>query len=119
MAIRDEKGRFVKGHAPISPGRPKLGYALADLLNKELDTPNPDNLNETNRMAIIRTLICNAKAGDISSIQMIFNRVYGKEIDILKIDTDEDLDLSNLTDEELALYNKILEKALNVVSEKD
>jgi hypothetical protein len=107
---RDANGKFAKGKKG-GPGRPKLGYVLADVFREKLN--EPDNLlpHISKFDRILRTLINNAILGDVPSIQIILNRVYGKEIDVIKLDKTPDINLADFTDEELILYRKLLDKA--------
>ena len=110
MAERNEKGQFLKG-CKGGPGRPKVKYSLPDILRAALEDPTieDDMMNELHQ--IIRTLITEAKAGNIEAAKLIFNRAYGKEADIIQINNEQEPDFSKLTNEELSLYISLLEKA--------
>ncbi len=112
-ALRNEKGQFVKGCA-AGPGRPKLGTTLADILRVIGQEKDGEN---TNLEILVRNLFEQAKGGDIPSISIVLNRMFGKEADIIHIDTEEMIDLSKLSDEELVMYNKLLGKIENESTE--
>jgi hypothetical protein len=111
--LRDSHGRFAKGKKG-GPGRPKLGLVLSDILREAVADPDPSNPEKTKFQHIVETLINNAMQGDIPSTQIILNRIYGKEIDLINISSGDELDLGKLSDEELVLYNDLLGKILDV-----
>lgn len=65
------KTAFKPGQSGNPRGRPPKGYALADLLNDELD-----RLDQ--RKKVVRTLITAAVNGDMQAVKIIFDRIDGK-----------------------------------------
>lgn len=106
---RDAKGRWLKGKRG-GPGRQKLAIPLSDEIRLALAESSQSYPDLTNRQALIKVLIGLGLQGNIASIQLLFDRGYGKAADVIQIEKGEDVDLSLLTTEELAIYFSLLEK---------
>jgi hypothetical protein len=116
--LRDEKsGKFLKGNK--SGGRKKSGYALTDMLKADSDKPDLLIPTMTRNERIVKTIVDKAIEGDYHCIEVYLNRMYGKEVERIAFETEEPLDLSKLTYEELVEYDKLLEKLENVNAEQD
>jgi len=78
-SIRDGRGRFVPGHAGLSPGNPHAAQ-VSRLRAALLEAVTPEDLR-----AIVRVLIRMARKGSLPAIKELFERVLGKpvELDIL------------------------------------
>ena len=111
MEGRDEHGRFKKGEYKGGPGRPKVGYALPEMMRAALEAESTENPNASELKQIIKALFVEAKSGNIEAAKLIFNRAYGKEADVIQIENTQEPDFSKLTNEELSLYITLLEKA--------
>jgi hypothetical protein len=111
MQVRNAKGQFIKGTGG-GPGRPRLGLALADIL-RAIAEEEDSYTGETNLQILVRTLFEQAKAGDIPSIQIVLNRMFGREPEIFNIIAGQEPSLELLSDEELETYNALLEKTLD------
>lgn len=76
--MRDEKGRIKKGHALNPNGKPKGAKHMTTLLKDALKKV-AEGSDDPNDVAIVQSLISSAKAGNISAIEMVFNRIDGKQ----------------------------------------
>lgn len=79
--------QFEKGQSGNPKGRPKKGTAIADILNKLLDTPKD---NKTRREIILDKVLTMAESGDMAAINFIADRTEGKALErIVTQETDE------------------------------
>lgn len=75
---RDEKGRLAKGSVLNPKGKEKGTKHMTTLLKDALKKV-AEGSDDPNDVAIVNTLIASAKAGNISAIEMVFNRIDGKQ----------------------------------------
>jgi hypothetical protein len=75
---RDEKGRLEKGSVLNPKGKEKGTKHMTTLLKEALKRVAGDS-EDPNDVAIVNSLISSAKAGNISAIEMVFNRIDGKQ----------------------------------------
>lgn len=76
-----------KGEVRNPNGRPKKGTAIADILNKLLDTPKD---NKTRREIILDKVLTMAENGEMAAINFIADRTEGKALErIVTQETDE------------------------------
>lgn len=116
---RSETGRFLKGNTVSKKPHKKWGYHLTELLKEEGDIPDTLLPEKTKLQRVIETLYNDAIAGNMRAIEIIFERLYGKEPDVLQLGLEEQLDLGKLSDSELVEYNQLLEKLENDKSKQD
>jgi hypothetical protein len=97
-----------KGETLNPNGRPKklpeLDTLLADVLGGE---------SGGEAKAILLALVTKAKKGDVRAAEVLFDRGYGKakqDVTQRTIIKDERRDLSKLSEQELELYERILDK---------
>ena len=75
---RDEKGRLAKGSI-LNPKGGEKGKKHMTTILKEALKKVAEGSDDPNDIAIVNTLISSAKAGNISAIEMVFNRIDGKQ----------------------------------------
>lgn len=69
---RDEMGRLLPGHTANPYGRPKKGFAMADVMRDML------NANPKLRETIMAKLLEGAAKGDLAFIREVLDRTDGK-----------------------------------------
>jgi hypothetical protein len=97
-----------KGETANPNGRPKKLPELDHLLAEVLGEESGDEAK-----AILQALLTKAKKGDVRAAEVLFDRAYGKakqDVTQRTIIKDERRDLSKLSEEELQLYERILDK---------
>jgi hypothetical protein len=111
---RDASGKWVKGNkASKGYGPPHKGYGIKDLMDAELDKMDDLIPTMTKRQRVIKTIVEDAIKGRAWAVEIVLNRVYGRELERISLEKAEDLDLGALSDEELVAYNSLLTKVLN------
>lgn len=75
---RDEKGRLAKGSV-LNPKGGEKGKKHMTTILKEALKKVADGSDDPNDVAIVNSLISSAKAGNIGAIEMVFNRIDGKQ----------------------------------------
>ena len=82
-AVRDAKGRFLRGVTrPAGPGRPRKENCIPDILNKILDEEvDIQGKRMTKREAILRGAVTAAGQGDKHARDFIADRSEGKAVD--------------------------------------
>lgn len=114
--VRDENGRFVKGHTGNPKGRTPKKYTLSDILREKLtDTikvqkvSSDGNTTEELRIkadALLEKWLAIALSGDKNAIKDIIERLEGKPIQAIAGVKDEPLTVkvirSSLADDETA-----------------
>jgi hypothetical protein len=74
MDSRDENGRFLPGNN-ASPGRPKKGNALTDLLREAGALAEADGVSKNDKLTAM--LWAKALEGDMAAIKYIYDRIDG------------------------------------------
>lgn len=78
---------FKKGDPRINrKGRPRKGGALTDLIKKELERREGDNIR-TNKEIIADILVKEATKGNLQAIDRIYDRIEGKAVSIMDIES--------------------------------
>lgn len=85
--VRDESGRYVKGHSANPGGRPAGRLSLTSKLKKILSQQDPKHPDKTNADTVMEVAVLAAKTGEFRFFQEILNRVDGKVAD--KLDLNE------------------------------
>ncbi len=102
---------FKKGDPRINrKGRTPLGTTLAEYLRniiEETDGGKKQSIADE----MMQVAITKAKKGRFQFWDAILNRAYGKVPDKVEMQTQEKPDLTQLTDEELQTWMRLLEKA--------
>jgi hypothetical protein len=111
--IKDDGKRFSKDYQPANRGRPKGAKSRSTILKKWLeaktDITNPiTKLKQKGTVEdeVILALITKARKGDVAAAREILDTMYGK----LKDKTEHSFDLSELSDEEIILLERITAK---------
>lgn len=113
---RDELGQFKSGHK-VKGGRRKKSEDYSDILHQIYNMP----LGELEKWAadpvrnqfelVVHSWVKEAKSGNIKAIQEVLDRLMGKVAQVMEYkETNDDPDLSNFSDEELAEWEKLCEK---------
>jgi hypothetical protein len=107
------RGTFLRGFDPRRniAGRPKLGASLAEKIRNALNETVRDEDGYTKLDALIDEAMAQAKAGHYQMLDILWTRAYGKVPEKVELAGVEQIDLSQLTDRELAQLEKIMEKA--------
>lgn len=85
---RDAKGRFGIGNN-ASPGRPRLGNALTDILRQELaKTIDGKEGSPTKAQVMAQVLAGKALEGDLTALKMVYERLEGRPAETLSISGD-------------------------------
>ena len=102
---------FVKGFDPRRnlAGRPKVGETLPERIRAAMQEEVRPGYSKMD--ALIDEAMSRAKNGNFLMLQELWSRGYGKVPDRVEVSTDAKPDLSKLTDEEIAILQKLLEKA--------
>lgn len=102
---------FKKGDPNINrKGRTPLGTTLAEYLRKIIEETD-DGKKQSIADEMMMIAIAKAKKGQFQFWDAIVNRAYGKVPDKVEMTTEEKPDLTQLTDEELETWKRLLEKA--------
>ena len=76
---RKPNGQLIAGQTSLNPkGKPKGAKHMTTLLKDALKKVAEDT-GDANDVAVVNALISSAKAGNISAIEMVFNRIDGKQ----------------------------------------
>jgi len=89
---RNEKGQFTKGNNEGNrKGRPKKGFAIADILNEigdEIIVVNGEKI--TKRRAVMMKVFAFAVKGESWAVHFIADRTEGKAVErVIRQETDE------------------------------
>ena len=102
--------KFKKGDPRINrKGRPKLGESLAEYIRAFMEAE--DEQKGTIVAEMMEIAVKRARAGNFQFWDALVNRAYGKVPDKVEVNQEEKLDLSKLTDEEIAEWKRLLEKS--------
>lgn len=116
MTKRDENGRFLPGHAPVSPGRPKRPVEIEYLNILKLGVTVDD------WRKIVQTAVARAMSGDWKAREWLANYLIGKPPQILELRTAEAVLLAQLL-EQLKMLGmtpaNMFEAMLNELAEAD
>ena len=108
--IRDEKGRFVKGFSGNPAGKPKGVKHMTTILSEAL-TKVAEGSGDSEDITIVKALIKKAKAGDVTAIREIWDRMEGKAQQFIDHTTDGEpivtKDVSQMTQEEIDEYLRL------------
>jgi hypothetical protein len=111
METRDENGRFLPGTAH-SPGRPKKGQALTDLLREAGALAEADGVSKNDKLTDM--LWAKALEGDMAAIKYIYDRIDGQPVSTQNITADIETSVSHnleaLTTDELKTLAAIIAK---------
>tara|TARA_R110002020_G_scaffold65193_3_gene172267 strand:+ start:3148 stop:3483 length:336 start_codon:yes stop_codon:yes gene_type:complete len=94
---RNEDGTFKKGTSGNPNGRPKKGFAIADILETIGDTAF--NGDKTLKEAILEKVYQNALAGDLNSAKFIADRTEGTALQKMSVTTNEPVQVLRIIDE--------------------
>ncbi len=101
---------FVKGDPRINrKGRPKVGETFAEYVRDFMEAEHEGKGTIVAEMMAIA--VSRAKRGQFQFWEQLVNRAYGKVPDKVEMNTQEKPDLSKLTDEELQIWMRLLEKS--------
>lgn len=102
---------FVKGDTRINRnGRPRLGLSFAEWVRDAMEAPNPTNGRRKVDM-LIDEAMRRALKGNFQFWDALVARGYGKVADKIEMQTEEKLDLSKLTKEEIETWMRLLQKS--------
>jgi hypothetical protein len=106
------KGQWVKGQSGNPNGRPPKGLTIADLFAEEGDRVDSQT-KLSNRQLLIHNMYLAAIAGDPAFSRQVLEREYGKVMEEINLSDGrrKSLDLSKLSDRELPILMKLLDKA--------
>lgn len=94
---RNGDGTFKKGKSGNPNGRPKKGFAIADILESLGDTAY--NGDKTMKEAILEKVYENALAGDLNSAKFIADRTEGTALQKMSVTTNEPVQVLKIVDE--------------------
>lgn len=101
---------FTKGDPRINrKGRPKSGQAFAEYVRQFMEAE--DETKGTIVAEMMEVAVKKARQGQYQFWEALVNRAYGKVPDKVEMNTQEKPDLSKLTNEELAEWMRLLQKA--------
>ena len=80
------KPRWKKGESGNPNGRPKKGFAIADILNQIGDTVKDD---KTRREVVLEKAYIMAETGDLNAIKFIADRTEGKALERIETNISE------------------------------
>jgi hypothetical protein len=84
--------KYKPGQSGNPKGRPKSGTALTDLLRKELNRKDEDNVAKKARL--VNKLIELADGGDVIALKYVFDRVDGRPTETVKADVSGAMDFN-------------------------
>ena len=84
---RNDDGTFKKGQSGNPNGRPKKGFAIADILDTIGDKSFSND--KTFKEAILEKVYENALAGDLNSAKFIADRTEGTALQKMSVTTNE------------------------------
>ena len=110
MTNKKPSKAFVKGDPRINrKGRPKNGQAFAEYVRQFMEAE--DEKKGTIVSEMMEIAVKKARQGQYHFWEALVNRAYGKIADKVEVNTQEKPDLSKLTNEELAEWMRLLQKA--------
>lgn len=103
---------FVKGDPRINrKGRAKVGETLAEKVRDAMNEKVADGQEYTKLDQMIDDAMAQARKGKFQYLEALWARGFGKVPDKIEINKDDDIDLSNLTKEEIEQWKLLLLKA--------
>lgn len=110
-ARKSTNGNFKKGFDPRRnlKGRAKVGLTLAEKIRDALNEKANGDYSKLD--ALIDTAWEQAISGNFQMLNWLSDHGYGRVPEKLEVTKEEKLDLSKLSNEELAVFKKLMEKA--------
>lgn len=104
--------QFTRGFDPRRnlAGRPKKGKSLSEKIRAAMEEPIRDD-GYSKLDALIDEAMSRAKAGNYQMLEALWQRGYGKVPEKVELTQEARPDLSKLSDAEIAVLKKLLEKA--------
>jgi len=116
MTKRDANGRFLKGHAPLSPGRPSRPVEI-EYMNILKQGVTADDFKK-----IVATAVSLAMAGDWKAREWLSNYLIGKPPQILELRGADALLLAKVLEQlknSGVSASQVFEAMLNELAESD
>lgn len=98
---RNGDGTFKKGQSGNPNGRPKKGFAIADILDSIGDTNYSGD--KTMKEAILEKVYENALAGDLNCAKFIADRTEGTALQKMSVTTNEPVQVLKIVDQDEAV----------------
>jgi len=98
---RNDDGTFKKGQSGNPNGRPKKGFAIADILDSIGDRSFSGD--KTMKEKVLEVVYDNALDGDLNSAKFIADRTEGTALQKMSVTTNEPVQVLKIVDQDEAV----------------